>query len=77
MAENASLIVSTQGKYVGNVEWDFPAKPDYSVFVEYADPKTGAQIALKKKLGKSMGKNEFDFLKFAVFGIRNNPEKIH
>ena len=75
-AENASLVVPTENKYINNLELDLSENPNYSFTVKYTDPKTNQEVVLQNKLGKSLQKKKLNFLKFAIFNIQNNSEKI-
>ncbi|MEI7621536.1 MAG: DUF2142 domain-containing protein [Candidatus Moraniibacteriota bacterium] len=74
--ENASLVLNTQGKYVQNLEFALGDKPNYAVSVSFLDPKTQQEVVLENKVQKSMRKNSFTFLSFAVFRIESNPAQI-
>ena len=74
--ENASLLVSTGGKYINNIELDNSNNTGNSIFVKYFDIESGKEVVLENSLQKNILKNKLDFMKSLVFHVNDSPEYI-
>lgn len=75
-AKGDSLTIKNYGKYIGNLEIYFEKNGNYGVTIKFYDSENGQEIVRQNSSLKSMRKNKLDFLDFAVYKIKDNPQDI-
>jgi len=74
--EKASLVLSTRGKYIKNLEIELSDNLNFPLTVSFVDPITKQEKVSEKDLQNKIKKLGLNFLDYQVFRIQNNPSEI-